>query len=357
LFPFEETIGEGPHTSEKINSKGRLETEVDAEKGSWWALACWQETQEAFGLLEKAGRENLEITCLTVRRAGWPKRLFVPLISGSPFTNNSVWRWRRSGKRQQLIKAVLKWTSVKDWPGSTVLDDKKGRVKLKIYIVIMSKLTDKQKIFADRRDMQQLFKKKRMTWRRQSSRANIMDRQTFTISHPDLVKTCVSIRGQREVVQVMSEMVSSSGIRIPAVIFWQARRRVEGLQRGLSVILRSLIKPLIASGSIVAQFVAYLTERSRGSCMATTTTTRKLTTSARKGGAIATSIWETTATDSIEAAITLARIARVSGSDMGSGIGDICVGQLLLEAHLMGDEQTIDIISGDGINPSSDWGD
>jgi hypothetical protein len=169
-----------------------------------------------------------------------------------------------------------------------------------------------------------------------------------------LVKTCVSIRGQREVVQVMSEMVSSSGIRIPAVIFWQARRRVEGLQRGLSVILRSLIKPLIASGSIVAQFVAYLTERSRGSCMATTTTTRRLTTATRKGGTIATTIWETKATDRIEAAITLARIARVSSSDMSSGIGDIYVGQLLLEAHLMGEEQAIDIISGDGINPSSD---
>jgi hypothetical protein len=34
LFPLEETLGEGPHTSEKINSKGRLKTEVDAEKGS-----------------------------------------------------------------------------------------------------------------------------------------------------------------------------------------------------------------------------------------------------------------------------------------------------------------------------------
>jgi hypothetical protein len=118
--------------------------------------------------------------------------------------------------------------------------------------------------------------------------------------------------------------------------------------------LRSLIKSLIASGGIVTQFVAYLTERSRGSCMATTTTTRRLTTATRKGGTIATTIWETKATDRIEAAITLARIARVSGSDMSSGIGDIYVGQLLLEAHLMGEEQAIDIISGDGINPSSD---
>jgi hypothetical protein len=83
---------------------------------------------------------------------------------------------------------------------------------------------------------------------------------------------------------------------------------------------------LIASGGIVTQFVAYLTERSRGSCMATTTATRRLTTSARKGGTIATTIWETTATNSIEAAIMPARIAKVSGSDMSSGIGDICVG-------------------------------
>jgi len=47
-----------------------------------------------------------------------------------------------------------------------------------------------------------------------------MDRQTFTISHPDLVRTRVTIREQREVVQVMSEMVSSFGIRIPTVIGW-----------------------------------------------------------------------------------------------------------------------------------------
>jgi hypothetical protein len=32
LVPVEETTGEGPHTSEKINSKGRFKTEVDAEK-------------------------------------------------------------------------------------------------------------------------------------------------------------------------------------------------------------------------------------------------------------------------------------------------------------------------------------
>jgi len=73
-----------------------------------------------------------------------------------------------------------------------------------------------------------------------------------------------------------------------------------------------------------------------------------------KWGTIATTIWETTATDSIEATITLARIARVLGSDMSSGIGDIYVGQLLLETHLMGEEQAIDIISRDGINPGSD---
>jgi hypothetical protein len=34
LFPLEETTGKGPHISEKTNSKGRLKTEVDAEKGS-----------------------------------------------------------------------------------------------------------------------------------------------------------------------------------------------------------------------------------------------------------------------------------------------------------------------------------
>jgi hypothetical protein len=89
-------------------------------------------------------------------------------------------------------------------------------------------------------------------------------------------------------------------------------------------------------------------------CISDREVERRLTTATRKGGTIATTIWETKATDRIEAAITLARIARVSGSDMSSGIGDIYVGQLLLEAHLMGEEQAIDIISGDGINPSSD---
>jgi hypothetical protein len=47
-----------------------------------------------------------------------------------------------------------------------------------------------------------------------------MDRQTFTISHLDLVRTRVSIKGQSEFGQVMSEVISSPGIRIQAIICW-----------------------------------------------------------------------------------------------------------------------------------------
>jgi hypothetical protein len=58
--------------------------------------------------------------------------------------------------------------------------------------------------------MKQLLKNKGTTWRRDKCRTNIVDRQTYTISHTDLIRTCVCIRGQVEVVQVMSKVVRST---------------------------------------------------------------------------------------------------------------------------------------------------
>jgi len=49
-------------------------------------------------------------------------------------------------------------------------------------------------------------------------------------------------------------------------------------------------------------------------------------------------------------------LTRILGSDMSSGIREIRGGHLLLETHLMGKEQAVDIITGDGIYQSSQGG-
>jgi hypothetical protein len=52
-----------------------------------------------------------------------------------------------------VIKTILKW-AVMNWQfGLAILNDKKRGVKLKEYIIVKSKLTDREKIFADLRNM------------------------------------------------------------------------------------------------------------------------------------------------------------------------------------------------------------
>jgi hypothetical protein len=56
-------------------------------------------------------------------------------------------------RREEVIKAILKW-AVMNWQfGLAILNDKKRGVKLKEYIIVKSKLTDREKIFADLRNM------------------------------------------------------------------------------------------------------------------------------------------------------------------------------------------------------------
>lgn len=122
----------------------------------------------------------------------------------------------------------------------------------------------------------------------------------------------------------MSEVVSSPGIRLPAIIGRETRRGVESLQWGLSFILRRLIKALIGGDGIVSHLVVDLADGSGGSLsmelLATTSMTRKKATVARKGATVVMAIWKSTATGIIETAIILARNARILGSDMSSGI-------------------------------------
>jgi hypothetical protein len=73
---------------------------------------------------------------------------FVPLVSRGPFTKKSSRRCGIGEGGQQLIETMLKRTLVEDG-----LDNKKGRVKLKKYRIVMSKFTDREQIFAYRRDM------------------------------------------------------------------------------------------------------------------------------------------------------------------------------------------------------------
>jgi len=91
----------------------------------------------------------------------------------------------------------------------------------------------------------------------------------------------------------------------------------------------------------VSHLVVDLADGSGGSLsmelLSTTSMTRKEATVARKEATVVMAIWKSTATGIIEAVITLARNARISGSDMSNGIQEIRVGHLLLKAHFMGE--------------------
>jgi hypothetical protein len=110
----------------------------------------------------------------------------------------------------------------------------------------------------------------------------------------------------------------------------------------------------------MAKFVANLADGSRGTgamkLLATSTLARGGTTSAREGTTVATTIGKSMTTGSIEVAVTLARVARIASSNMGSNIGEIRGGHLLLESHLMSQEKAVNIITGDGVDVSSDRG-
>jgi hypothetical protein len=99
---------------------------------------------------------------------------------------------------------------MEDGPSSAVLDNKKGRVKLKKHRIIMSEFTDREQIFTNGRNMKQIFKNEGTSWTRYMGKTYMIYRQTCTVSHTNLVKTRVCIRGDGEVVQVMSEVVSGS---------------------------------------------------------------------------------------------------------------------------------------------------
>jgi len=56
-------------------------------------------------------------------------------------------------RREEVIKTILK-LAVMNWQfGLAILNDKKRGVKLKENIIIKSKLTNREKIFADGRNM------------------------------------------------------------------------------------------------------------------------------------------------------------------------------------------------------------
>jgi hypothetical protein len=135
---------------------------------------------------------------------------------------------------------------------------------------------------------------------------------------------------------------------------------VKSLQCWLRFILRSLIKALVASAGIMAKFVANLEDGSRETgamkLLATSTSARGGTTSTREGTTVATTIGKSMTTGSIEVAVTLARVARIASSNMGSNIGEIRGGHLLLESHLMSQEKAVNIIMGDGVDVSSERG-
>jgi len=82
---------------------------------------------------------------------------------------------------------------MEDGPGSAILDNKKGRVKLKKHRIIMSEFTDREQIFENGRNMKFVFKNEGTIWTRYMGRTYMVYRQTYTVSHTNLFRTCVCI--------------------------------------------------------------------------------------------------------------------------------------------------------------------
>ena len=73
MKPDFEQIGDGPHTSVCIKSKGKFISVQDKEKESCLLLELRQAEQGWTTLLEIIGRLNFERTWLTVWKVGCPK--------------------------------------------------------------------------------------------------------------------------------------------------------------------------------------------------------------------------------------------------------------------------------------------
>jgi hypothetical protein len=73
LYPWEDTTGEGPHTSEWTNCRREVVEEREEENGKTCAFSCIQSWQkESFSLIQ--GKELVLITFIVVVVEGWPRR-------------------------------------------------------------------------------------------------------------------------------------------------------------------------------------------------------------------------------------------------------------------------------------------
>jgi hypothetical protein len=124
---------------------------------------------------------------------------------------------------------------------------------------VFGKLLNKDYIFRDLRNMQDIMKIKLRMSSRETSGTNIFDGEPLTFTNADLIQAHVVINFDVQVVQIRGQMVSSSRVGVPIPI------RATGEGREICMCLRrrftrvGLIEPIVAIQGNVSKAVANLT--------------------------------------------------------------------------------------------------
>jgi len=74
-----------------------------------------------------------------------------------------------------------------------------------------------------------LFEEKLMTSKNERWRTNVSYRQTCSISYMDLILTMIVLSREVEMLELISNMMSCLGIKVPVVLSRQGRRRIISL--------------------------------------------------------------------------------------------------------------------------------
>ena len=120
--------------------------------------------------------------------------------------------------------------------------------------------------------MQNITQKKVGVRSREKSISNMMDRESFTITHSDLFKTMIFLRAHVQVTKIRGEMMSNPSISVPIWVkrsLWSSNKSLY-IWGGLSSI--SIIKAMIAMQGIMTRFGTYLANRSVGIKISTAST-------------------------------------------------------------------------------------
>jgi hypothetical protein len=132
-------------------------------------------------------------------------------------------------------------------------------MKFKECISIFGELLNKDEIFGNLRDMQNIKKIKLRVRGRETSCTNVFDGESLTVTNADLIRAHVVISFNVQASQIRSDMVSYSRVRIPILI------RAVGWGREICLSLSRLftrirlIEPVVAIQGNMTKAVADLT--------------------------------------------------------------------------------------------------